>query len=390
MASVDARKSEPERRSRLDAIARQHKLLTSTDTKALTAAVRELSERYNDEREAQVRTGDDPLLGARLHFSLARDLPKCREAVAELADAGLLPKDGALHVLDVGAGLGATSLGLLDALYASGFRGSARITLVEPEAKALTLATEVVPALAPVPVGITAVRATLDSAAELRAGCYDFVLFGQVLSEDARALDPAARADRHADLLDRALARVKPGGALVVIEPALRTRTRHLHQVHDRLLERFAGRSGDVVFAPCPHQGACGALARETDWCHEDRRIDLPAWLVPIARGAGLRFQGLTFSYLVLRRDGQRLGASTRVISELRRVKGKSDVQLCVGPLRTPRLECLDRDAKGPLGDAWRALERGDLVDVPPRDLERGRVAPDSAFVRTHAIGRPR
>ncbi len=390
-ASVGAGKPDEQRgRERVDAIARRHKLLGSTDAKALTAAVRELSARYNDEREAHVRTGDDPLLGARLQFSLARDRPKSREAVAELADAGLLPRSGALRVLDVGAGLGATTLGLLDALVAGGFTGAVRVTLVEPEAKALALAAEVVAALAPLPVTVATSHATLDTAAELRAGSYDFVLFGQVLSEDARDLETSARTERHADLLDRALDRVKPDGALVVVEPALRTRTRHLHRVHDRLIERFQSRRGDVVFAPCPHQGACGALVRDTDWCHEDRRIDLPAWLVPIARGAGLRFQGLTFSYLVLRRDGRTLAPASRIISELRRVKGKSDFQLCTGPLATPRVECLDRDAKGSLGERWRTLARGDLVDVSADELERGRLAPDSGFTRVHAIGGPR
>jgi ribosomal protein RSM22 (predicted rRNA methylase) len=371
-------------RAAVDAIARRHRLLTSTDSKALTAAVRELSARYNDEREAKVRTGDDPLLGARLQFSLARDLPKSREAVVELAHAGLLPQSGPVHLLDVGAGLGATTLGVLSALQERGFRGAVRATLVEPEAKALCLAAEIVPALAQMPVSITAVRASLDTARELREGTYDFVLFGQVLSEDARELGESDRADKHAELLLRALGRVKPNGALVVVEPALRTRTRHLHRVHDRLLTQMA--AGDVVFAPCPHQGACGALLRETDWCHEDRSVDLPSWLVPIARGAGLRFQGLTFSYLVLRRDGRTL-AGTRVISDLRRVKGKSDVQLCAGPLDTPRLECLDRDAKGALGDVWSSLARGDLLAVPAEDRERGRVAPDSALARVPAVG---
>ena len=48
-------------------------------------------------------------------------------------------------------------------------------------------------------------------------------------------------------------------------------------------------------------------LATEGDWCHEDLPIDLPPWVAPLARAAGLRWQRLTFSYLALRRDGRRL-----------------------------------------------------------------------------------
>src|SRR6202044_548425 len=83
------------------------------------------------------------------------------------------------------------------------------------------------------------------------------------------------------------------------------------------------------------------ALARETDWCHEDIDVDLPAWLVPVARAAGLRHEGLTFSYLVLRAPGpgadrlvDHIGASPgarrlRVVSNIVRTKGKREAYLC-------------------------------------------------------------
>lgn len=383
----------------VDAVARRHKLVTSTDVKALTAALRELSARYNAEGQEGPKATASSLHGARLQFSLARDLPKSREALGELRHGGLLPTTGPVRVLDLGAGLGATSLGALAALHDGGFRGVVQITLVEPDAKALELAKELVPQLTPagLDVRVTARCESLDTAVPLRAGGreppFDLVLFGQVLSEDERALAAGTRVERHADLLERALQHsVAKAGALLVIEPALRTRTRHLHQVRDQLLQRFvASTQGDyapVVHSPCPHQGACGALARETDWCHEDRRVDLPAWLVPIARGAGLRWQGLTFSYLVLRRDGSRLApGASRLVSELRQQKGKSDAQLCNEPGRWHRLECLDRDA--PSIALWRELVRGDLIRVPPTDLERGRLSSGADLTRVHSVLEP-
>lgn len=385
-------------RQQVDGIARRHGLLTSTDGKRLVAALRELSERYNDERPVQPNAVDAALHGARLQFSLARDLPKSREALVELRHAGLLPTRGTITILDLGAGLGATTLGALAALEQAGFSGEVHVTLVEPDGKALELASQLVPALAPstIRVRITTSRESLDTTRTLAGPPHDLVLFGQVFSEEARELEPQARILRHVDMLERALKQaVKPSGSLLVVEPALRVRTRHLHQVRDQLLQRFANEARSdfvpVVHSPCPHAGACGALAVKTDWCHEDRRVDLPAWLVPIARGAGLRWQGLTFSYLLLRRDGRTLestfGAGSRMVSDLRKVKGKTELTLCSEPLRLGRLELLDRDAKGPRGDLWRALERGDLIQVPAEDRNRGRLDAESPLVQLHAVG---
>ena len=217
----------------------------------------------------------------------------------------------------------------------------------------------------------------------------DLVVLGQVLSELDVALEPAQRVARHAaliaDLLERVVA---PDGALVVVEPALRDRTRHLHAVRDALALQ-----GKTIFAPCLHAASCPALASETDWCHEDLSVDLPQWLVPLARAASLRWQRLTFSYLVLRRDGRRLRDELeggdcpsrvhfRVISDLLRTKGKSEVFGCTAGGARLRIRRLDRDAtdEGPGAAAtstWDKLGRGDLVTVAgeaPID-ERGRIS---------------
>jgi hypothetical protein len=204
----------------------------------------------------------------------------------------------------------------------------------------------------------------------------DLVVLGQVLSELDVAMEPAERVAKHAALVADLLARVvAPDGALVIVEPALRGRTRHLHAVRDVLVS-----GGATVFAPCLHAAACPVLLTEGDWCHEDLPVDLPPWLVPLARAAGLRWQGLTFTYLVLRRDEQRLvgqldhapGAPRvhlRVISELMRTKGKAEVFACTSTGTRIRLRRLDRDAveHGPGAEAtatWAAVGRGDVLTV--------------------------
>jgi hypothetical protein len=174
----------------------------------------------------------------------------------------------------------------------------------------------------------------------------------------------------------------------VTIEPALRHRARHLHGVRDALAKLAV-----TIFAPCLHAAPCPALARESDWCHEDLAVDLPAWLVPVARAAGLRREGLTFSYLVLHRGSRRLvdaipaaagAARLRVVSEGIVTKGKREAFVCGeltgenGPVvARARLVRLDRDAT-PRNDAWEQLRRGDVAVVAPvPEAARPRVGPE-------------
>jgi hypothetical protein len=110
--------------------------------------------------------------------------------------------------------------------------------------------------------------------------------------------------------------------------------------------------------------------------------VDLPSWLAPVARAAGLRYEGLTFSYLVLRRDGMTLARCLappapaglfRVVSDRMKTKGKVERFLCgellgdkgarvVGRARTMRL---DRHATDE-NRAWEDLGRGDVATIAP------------------------
>src|SRR5262249_20604063 len=120
-------------------------------------------------------------------------------------------------------------------------------------------------------------------------------------------------------------------------------------------------------------------------WCHEDLPVDLPPALAPIARAAGLRWQGLTFSYLVLRKDGKTLGAGWRVVSDPIVTKGKRELFLCGKvspdvPAERLRVQRLDRHTS-PANAAFGELVRGDCVSVAP-PFERvpsvAKVLPDS------------
>ena len=382
----------------IDAVLRKRNAPTTQDVAALGPRVAALSHAYNAGLAGDGAKVKVPL-EARIAFSFARDVPKGAGAVRELVRTGALSATGdkTLRVVDLGAGLGAITWGVARALAAAAkAAGQAPVRiealLVDEDAEALggatALAAEITARLGPDAPPLT-VRTRVERLAPgMALPEADLVILGQVLSELDVALEPAARAKRHAALIADLLARVvAPDGALVVVEPALRERARHLHAVRDQLAA-----AGTTLFAPCLHAAGCPMLATEGEWCHEDLPIDLPAWVVPLARAAGLRWQRLTFAYLVLRRDGQRLidrapsagegsRVHLRVVSELLRTKGKAEIFACTAEGARVRMRRLDRDAAttGPGASAtaaWASVGRGDVVTIrgaSPID-ERGRV----------------
>jgi hypothetical protein len=402
----------------LDAVLARRGAPTTGEVSKLAPRLEELSRAYNAGLVGSGAPTRAPL-EARLAFSFARDVPKGAGAVRELVRTGALaaPRDRALRVVDLGAGLGAMTWGIARALAADAAPRRTRALsddgaappaplridalLVDDDAEVL-VAAEAIAREAAARLGADAPALTVRSRVQkLGPGMAlpeaDVVVLGQVLSELDVGLEPLARVARHAALITELLDRVvAPDGSLVIIEPALRDRTRHLHAIHDALVA-----AGRTVFAPCLHARACPMLATEGDWCHEDLAVDLPAWVAPLARAAGLRWQGLTFSHLVLRRDGRRLvdearppiapppsaaHVHLRVVSELMRTKGKAEIFACTASGERLRVRRLDRDAArvGPgaaATNAWQALGRGDVVTLhagpesaSPLD-ERGRVA---------------
>lgn len=361
MTSPLVRPLEESWKEALDAVLRARGAPAIADVARLGPKVAELSRAYNAGDPAKL--GRAPL-EARIAFSFARDVPKGAAAVRELVATGLLalPADRPLRILDLGAGLGAMTWGIARALAAEGAKGSVESLLVDADGEALRAA-EAIHRAAP-PLGD--VRVTLSTRVErvgagIRAPRADLVVLGQVVSELDLASPSADRVTKHAGLIRDLLERlVTPDGSLVLVEPALRDRTRHLHALRDALVAQRT-----TVFAPCPHAHACPALAREADWCHDDLEIDLPSWLVPLARAAGLRWQGLTFSYLVLRRDAEtmvsRLGRGLRVrlVSELIRTKGKTEVFVCTERGQRVRVRRLDRDARD---GEWDGAEKGSFA----------------------------
>lgn len=334
---------------------------------ALSAAVAALSRLYNRERHQLARGelgADAPL--ARLGFFLPRDLAKWFGPLSELERAGQLPRADVLRVLDLGAGLGSASLGLARFLRHAGHPTSElRVHAVEREQSALELMSALCEALAPLSDELVPVRLEQNSRDVHKLegeGPYDLVLLGLVLNELFLELSGHERAERRAQFLGQLAERLAPGGAIIIVEPSLRTSARELMQVRERLCQRHAKLS---IVAPCVHHAACPMLPRERDWCHEALDFALPPHLVPIAQAAGLRFEGLHYAALVLRK-APRVDASEpllRIVSDPLPSKGKLELFGCghAGLQRLVRLE-RERSSHNALFDS---LRRGDVIALP-------------------------
>jgi hypothetical protein len=379
-------------RASIERVARAHRWPTSGEPAQLGALVRALSDAYNAPSASLGRAvaASAPALAARLGFSFARDVPKAAAAVRELVASGELGAQGCtLRTLDVGAGLGATTWGVARALAAAGLRSQIDATWTDED----TLALDVASALArerqqrdgevTLTIRTERKRVSLDVAG---AGPWDLILLGQVLSELDPALEPEERVQRHVRLVSALVPKLAPGGALVLVEPALCERTRHLHAIRDAILLGHVA----SVFAPCLHGAPCPVLKVPGEWCHEDVAVDLPPWLEPVARAAGLRWQGLTFSYLVLRRPGERTlgqllgsvpGARGRIISGALVSKGKREHFVCGEEAERTRVSRLDRDADEK-NATWGSLDRGDIVAIDPApEPKKHRIARGSGVV---------
>lgn len=336
-----------------------------------------VSDAYNRERETLlgVATSSSDGLQARLRFYLPRDSAKILSPLGELARADLLPKRR-WRVLDLGAGLGTTTLGAARVAKHLGVPGLDVLAL-DRDARALDAFVELAKehdALGVAPIALNARALDVTRLSDLREGPFDLVLAGLVLNE----LDLETR---HR-VIESVAPLLAPDGAFVILEPALREITRGLHVLRDRidadasarLTATTETRSSWNVFAPCLRRGPCPMLETERDWCHEDEPFALPPKLAAVARDASLRFERLTYAYLTLRKDGRTLRDfvgedARRVVSMPLVSKGKRELLVCDDAGRT-LLRRLDReasDANVDFGDSY----RGDVLQV---SLEETRV----------------
>jgi hypothetical protein len=105
--------------------------------------------------------------------------------------------------------------------------------------------------------------------------------------------------------LDTAEHHLEDEGLVIISEPALRLQSRKLLQFRKALIEHpdiKSGKAGLQVLLPCLGHQACGALAKEDDWCHEEVSWWRPPYLRELDSMTGLDRKSLPFSYLVIQK----------------------------------------------------------------------------------------
>jgi SAM-dependent methyltransferase len=230
--------------------------------------------------------------------------------------------------------------------------GAAEVTAADRSGPALALAR----ALAAEAEEALATRSWSGGA--LPEGRFDAILLGHVLNE-LGGTGPSALVKR-AELVERAAAQLKPGGSVVILEPALRDTSRGLLSVRDALVGR-----GYAVRAPCLWRGPCPALVRPGDWCHAERSWSPPPLLDALARAASLHKEELKMSYLVLAPKGEDWpvvppGRLFRIVSEPLEGKGRQRFMGC-GPEGRMGL-ALQEKHRTEANQVFFSLHRGDVV----------------------------
>jgi len=309
-----------------------------------------------------------PLRAGYLVYFLPVNLAKVQALLDELpVDQLCQPEERPLRVLDIGSGPGTGALAVRDWMQQRTQRPVEAVA-VDQAPPALREAAGLWHAYATAsgnqPVECKCLRVDLERDGGLEAcrreGPFELIVMANVLNELwCGSHDPISA---RAAFVSRLLELLLPHGSVIVIEPALRTMSRDLHRVRDRLLETGAG----TLYSPCLHDGPCPALARPDDWCHEERPWTPPAIVAAIDREVGFIKDALKFSYVILRRDGRRIVPRApdyyRVVSELRDLKGEKRAWLCheAGRAEVGRLDRLRSDSNA-MVDEWR---RGAIVRI--------------------------
>jgi len=170
------------------------------------------------------------------------------------------------------------------------------------------------------------------------------------------------RLERRTALCTEALGRLRRGGTLVLVEPALRDTSRELLQVRDRLVD-----AGFPLRAPCLWRGRCPALAHAGDWCHGERAWEPPPALAQIIAAAGLHKEALKTACVAVSRAGEPWpepppGRLFRVVSEPMPSHGRTRVMGCGAEGRIPlaRADAAVSETNRAFGEA----RRGDVLAV--------------------------
>ena len=327
---------------------------------------------YNSFLDEQA-AGRPDLSDARLHYFMPTDLAKIWLPFGELAGALELPRRKMISILDLGAGTGTASIGLVMLLAKLGFEGKLSLTLVEPDRTVARLAPAALGALKD--VCDLRFRESVrgdDVDGFLRARLperFDLVLMLDVLTEMFPRDDYVAGVGALATRLLKD--KVKRTGFLVLVEPALKKVSELLSQVGTE-----HARSGGAVYGPCPTGGRCPAIERKGGFCFHSAVVPMSPLLQSVSARCGLARHEVNFSYLSISPSGRMPPAPAfeswgRIVSFPRRVKKGFNYHVCTpGGLSVafaPRFLADGSTRGGRLKHGTIVKLEGDKIDdIPP------------------------
>lgn len=333
----------------------------------LSRAVAELSDRFTTERAPGLGgyAGDARLTAAYGLFFFPQTHVRARLVLAECAAFASEPTWFRLRrpdvlIADIGAGTGAAGLAAVD--LARRLRPCARCRLYACERHRASLdrlaglAREVGTRRNP-----EVVRAVADALVWLPPEPVDIAIAGFSLNEMFESASDTAVLE----WVQRRLELLRPGGWLVLIEPATRPCSLRLERLRDALALR-----GNVrILAPCPHHRPCPILAmgRSNVWCHEVRRWAVPPSLRWINRRLHRDVGVLSFSVLALERARPPAASSDptmgRLVGPVRHTGGRIQSWLCATDGSMRSCEVLTRHLERErVQYLLEELQRGDRV----------------------------
>lgn len=273
-----------------------------------------------------------------------------------------------ITALDLGAGTGAASLGLMHYLNEKGFGGEARLHLADAVTQNLEDASRLIHAFARKmqyevnvnvhPMNIGGTNLSFDTT-------FDLVIVMNTVNELDEMNDKA--------LLEHLSKILAPDGSLVVIEPAARPPSRRTLRFRDKAVQ-----SGWTVYAPCTRQSYCPALTSEGDWCHSEDAWERPAFIKAIDDFAGTLRLSLKYTYFILNRNGDTLptrlqmNGLSRVVSDRFDEKGRIRLFLCNEAGRYEHI--MNKRDRSSANEMFAVAERYDVVKaayIEPREHNR-------------------